>query len=121
MITTDVQFHTFWQWLQREDGSYKNNFTYNGAEALFNYLDELSDEMGENMEYDPIAWCVEYSEYPSAWDAMQEYQPDDMPVEGEDGDDLLEVQEKNEAKALEWLQDNTTVIEFDGGVIIADF
>jgi hypothetical protein len=52
---------------------------------------------------------------------MEQYQPEDMPVEGEEGDDLVEIQEKNEAEALRWLQDNTQVIEFDGGIIVQEF
>ena len=115
-ITYDYEFS---DWIKQSD-SYKNNFTFEGANALQAYIDELSE--GQNIEFDPIAWCVEYTEYKSAWEAMEQYQPDDMPVEGEPGDDLLEVQEKNEIAALEWLQDQTSVIELDGGgIIVADF
>ena len=53
---------------------------------------------------------------------MQEYQSEDMPNEGEEGDDLTEIQEKNEAEAKRWLEDRTQVIEVEGGgVIIAQF
>lgn len=48
--------------------------------------------------------------YESAYEAMEQYQPADMPLEGEDGDDLEEVTEKNEKAAREWLEDQTTVI-----------
>lgn len=99
-----------------------DQFTYEGKRALFNYLEQLEDDMGEEIELDVIALCCDYTEYPSAWDAMKEYQPDDMPVEGEEGDDLEEIQEKNEKAAHEWLSERTTVIDVKkGGVIIQAF
>ena len=49
---------------------------------------------------------------------MQEYQPEDMPIEGEPGDDLVEIQEKNETEALKWLEERTQVILVEGGKII---
>jgi len=103
-------------------GSYENNFSYDGKKALYDYFEQYEDEIGDEIEFDPIAICCEYSEYDTAWDAMEQYQPNDMPVEGEDGDDLLETQEKNEAEALRWLQDKTQVIEVkNGGIIILQF
>jgi hypothetical protein len=100
----------------------KNTFSYEGKKALFNYLEQYEEETGEELELDPIALCCEYSEYNSAYEAMKEYQPDDMPMMGEEGDDLTEIAEKNEAEALSWLQDRTMVIEVEGGgVIIAQF
>lgn len=101
--------------------SYKGNFTGEGKEALFDYLEEYEEATGEQIELDIIALCCEYSEYSTAWEAMEQYQPDDMPTEGEEGDDLIEIQTKNERKALEWLEEKTMVISFDGGVIILDF
>lgn len=102
--------------------AHKDNFTYQGKRALFDYLENLSKETGEDIELDNVALCVEYTEYENAYEAMQAYQPDDMPVEGEDGDDLTEVQAKNEEAAHKWLEDRTTVIDVEGGaVIIADF
>jgi hypothetical protein len=99
-----------------------NNFSSEGMKALFSHLNDFEEQSGDEIELDPIALCCEYTEYDSAYDAMEQYQPEDMPVEGEDGDDLLEVQEKNEKEALSWLQDRTTVIEVEGGkVIIQNF
>ena len=42
--------------------SYKDNFSRSGLYALYDYLDSLSDDMGEDIEYDPIAFCCEYGE-----------------------------------------------------------
>jgi hypothetical protein len=44
---------------------------------------------------------------------MEQYHPDDMPVEGEPGDDLLEIAEKNEQAAREWLDERTTVLDVE--------
>ena len=57
---------------------------------------------------------------------MKQYQPDDMPVvdlqeHNGDGMDLVEVSEASEKLALDWLQEHTQVIPFDGGIIIQDF
>jgi len=41
----------------------KENFSIFGLRALFQYLDGLSDDTGENIEFDPIAFCCEFSEY----------------------------------------------------------
>jgi hypothetical protein len=98
------------------------NFSYDGKRALFDYLEELEKGSEEEMELDVIGLCCDFSEYKSAYEAMEQYQPEDMPVEGEPGDDLIEIQEKNEEAALEWLNDRTMVIEVEGGgVIIQNF
>lgn len=107
--------------------SRRDNFSRGGLFALYEYLDALSEDLGEDIEYDPIAFCCDYTEYSSAWKAMEQYQPEDMPTIDDEPDengrgmDLEELGEAQEAAALEWLQDRTTVIEFDGGVIIQNF
>ena len=39
-----------------------DNFSYEGLEVLFDYLDNLSDDIGEPIELDVIALCCEYYE-----------------------------------------------------------
>tara|TARA_R100001129_G_scaffold166940_2_gene134267 strand:- start:1429 stop:1767 length:339 start_codon:yes stop_codon:yes gene_type:complete len=41
----------------------KENFSYDGLKTLFQYLDNLSEDCGENIEFDPIAFCCEFGEY----------------------------------------------------------
>lgn len=41
----------------------KDNFSYGGLRLLFQHLDVLSDNIGEHIEFDPIALCCEFSEY----------------------------------------------------------
>jgi len=41
----------------------KDNFSYDGLKTLFQYLDNLSEDCGENIEFDPVSLCCEFSEY----------------------------------------------------------
>jgi len=111
--------------------TYKNNFSYNGKKALFDYLEEYSESVWEDVDLDTVALCCDYTEYDTAWEAMEAYQSEDMPVvdlqeysdtHNGEGMDLVEIQEEQEKMALEWLQERTIVIEVEGGgVIIANF
>ena len=40
-----------------------DNFSYEGLTALYGYLTELEEDGGQEFEFDPIAWCCEYTEY----------------------------------------------------------
>jgi hypothetical protein len=46
-----------------QSSNYKNNFSYEGLTALFEYIEELEDDCDEEIEFDMIALCCEYSEY----------------------------------------------------------
>ena len=94
-----ISNHDFWQWLQNS-GSYKDNFTYQGSKALIEHLEQCEEDTGEKIQFDPIALCCEFSEYK----------------------DLNEIKENyTNIKSMNDLHDHTQVIEFDGGVIIAEF
>ena len=92
----------------------KDQFSYNGLTALYNYLEET---FGEDREYDyvldVIGLCCEFSEYDNALDAALNYNR------------LINVEslteDEKEKNALEFLRDNTLVITFEGGIIIQDF
>lgn len=100
--------------------TYKNNFTYEGKQALFNYLEELSNDIGEDIELDTVALCCEYTEYATADEAASNYFEYEGMVYDEDGGETLTVEEV-EQKAIEFLEYRTQVITFEGGVIIQDF
>jgi len=82
-------------------------WSYSGACALAEYLDDMDEETGEETELDIVAIRCDFTEYSSALEAAKDH--DYKTDEDED---------EQEEKALEWLQDKTTVIEFKGGVII---
>lgn len=89
------------------------NWSWGGAWALVKYLENLEHSTDTKIEFDLVAFCVEYSEYDSILQAAKNY---DVPFL-EDGEN----QEEKEAIALEWFQDRTTVIQFDGGIILQNF
>lgn len=97
--------------------TYKNSFSYEGLNALFDYFEEYERDVndGEEIDFDMVAICCEFSEYDSALEGANEYGfklPD-----GNHNSDA-----DNEAIAIEWLRDRTQVIEMEnGGVIIQNF
>ena len=52
----------FVDWFRGSD-TYKNNFSYDGLNSLFDYFEELEEQMENEMDFDPIAICCEFSEY----------------------------------------------------------
>lgn len=90
-----------------------DNFSYAGRAALFAYLEELERDTGEEMELDVIALCCDWAEYKSAVAAAEEY--------GWTRALSMDDDEAEEA-ALDYLRENTQVIDMDGaGVIIQGF
>jgi hypothetical protein len=97
MIYTEVTKYNFVNTLRRDDYA---SWSYEGAEALYDYFEQLSEDTDQNIEFDPVAIRCEFTEY----------------------EDLDEIKETYDCiKRLEDLHDYTQVIEFDGGIIIADF
>ena len=62
----------FINWFRSSD-TYRNNFSYEGLSSLFDYLDMIEDSTGEELEFDPIALCCEFSEYDSLEDLIDDY------------------------------------------------
>jgi len=93
-----------------------DNFSRPALVALFDYLDQLEQDLGEEQELDVIALCCEWTEYRDAIEAAEAYgwEAPEIP-EGEERDDT------SDRKALEFLQDQTHVVEFDGGVLVLNF
>jgi len=104
-----------------QDRRDSQNFSREGLFALYDAITEYEEAIGEEQDFDPVAICCEFSEYPTAWDAILEYSPEDMPTIDGEGLDLVEIQEEQEKEALRWLENKTRVIVFDGGVIISSF
>ena len=63
----------FSQFCDSFSDSYKNNFTYSGKQALFDYLEEYEKGTGEEVELDPIALCCEYTEYENFEELKKDY------------------------------------------------
>ena len=112
----------FGQFCDAFSDTYKNNFSYAGKRALFDYLEEYEADAGTEVELDTVALCCEYSEYENALEAAAQYAG--CPLA-----DKEQTPEEQETAALEWLQDRTQVIPFSNqtgdtikaGIIIANF
>ena len=79
-----------------------DNFTREGLFALFEYLTQLEEDCGVEMEFDPIALCCEFTEYANLEEFHDAY--------------------SDECATLEDIQEETTVIQIDDeAFIIQDF
>ena len=100
MIVNTINQCLFRQTFQNYDRG--DQFSYEGLNALFDYLEELSEDMGANIELDVIALCCEFSEYADLEDIKSHYSNTTL----ESFDDLHE---------------HTQAIQFKTGIIIQDF
>lgn len=101
--------------------TYKDNFSYDGLTALYDYFIELENDTDTPIELDIVAIVCEYSEYESALECANTYGYDKHIQSVIDSNEPDTVEGANEQDALEWLQERTRVITFDGGIIIAQF
>lgn len=74
--------------------SLRTNFSYDGASALYEYYDELSDDLGEDIEFDLVAIRAEWSEY-----TLDEYNQE-FGLELEDLDELEKLLEKDDIRYI---------------------
>lgn len=78
-----------------------NQFSYDALEAMYDFFEELSEDMGEPFELDVIAVCCDWAEYNDIADVIQDYW---------------------DIESLEDLHDHTMVIELPNeGVVIQQF
>ena len=113
-------------------------FSYQAREALYDHLNELSEDIGEPIELDVIGICCDYSEFDSAIEAASEHgwvneiDPDEYRDDEDDhrtSDDMIadmiadqgDYFDDVEESALDWLNERTSVITFDSGVVIQAF
>ena len=97
-----------------------DQFSCAALDALFDYLEEMEEGSGEEMELDVIAICCDFTEYDSATEAAMAYNW--TAFERDEDEDEDEHAERSDAEALDWLRDRTSVIDVPGGaVVIQDF
>jgi len=77
-------------------------FSYDALTALYEWLEEIAEDTGTAYELDVIALYCEFTEYSDLVEVCEDYSGTDI-------------------ESLSDLRDHTTVIEFDGGLIIQDF
>ena len=100
-------------------------WTWSGARALAEYLEQLEEETGEEMEMDVCAIRCDFSEYDSLQDWLMEHHGAETLAFAlqYSGIDLDGDEDEEEIDDLirSYIQDYGTVIEFDGGVIVSCF
>ena len=97
----------------RMDRGYQ--FGYNGWNAIGDYLENLSDDIGEDVEVDIVAICCEYSMSDSVDDFWNEYGK----YSSIDPEEWEEMDEEEKLEAIEnYLQENTSVVTCQENLII---
>jgi len=71
MLIKRVNFNDFLEEFERHGR--KDQFSYNGKKALFDYLEQLSEDIGEAIELDVVALCCEFSEYKNLKEFNRDY------------------------------------------------
>ena len=91
----------------------KGEFSREGLEILFNYIEELEQNIGEEIELDVIALCCEYAES-TIEELITDYSIDISDCDPDDGEDIKET-------VMEYMEYNTTVcgVTSDGYVVYA--
>ena len=104
MIIQTVNEHAFRQaFINYNRG---DQFSYEGMAALFEWLEDLADDTGTPYELDVIALCCEFTEYSDFEEVHANYS---------------DLASDAAIRSIDDLRDHTSVIEFNGGLIIQDF
>ena len=105
-IDRDTFINTFDQY-GRSD-----NFTRAARAALFEYYEQLEEDLGEDIEFDCIAICCDWGEHEN-WIQWADDYGFDVPDEYDDEEAVDFI--------YEHLRDNTQIIEFNGGILVQAF
>ena len=114
-INSGLEFAAeFAQWPQRKD-----QFSRPALHALYEFLDEASNGLGEDIELDVVGLCCEWAEYKNLAELCEDYSEHFYNTRF----DLVTVatEEACLTSCIDDLRDQTTVIEFDGGLLVEQF
>jgi len=106
MIYKEINENTFAYELSKNKD---NGFTYNGAIALYDYLDQT----GEDIAFDPVALRCEFSEITKE-ELLEEYS---YLIDEED----YENEEEKEKAIFEEIEDDNILIEVDENTFIISY
>ena len=73
-ITDTITLSRFRDYFYQSD-QYKDSFSCEGLEALYNYLWDFSEEMGKDIEMDYVSFSCEFSEYEDFKHFEEDYKP----------------------------------------------
>ena len=105
-IVQTVDIHSFRDAFKHANR--ESNFSYEGLEILFDHLENLSEETGEDFNLDVIALCCEYEEA-SWYDVAENYN-----IDLSDCEDDSEIQDT----IYEYLTENTSVCGYDDEIVV---
>jgi hypothetical protein len=97
-----------------------SSFSNAGAYALVEYLEQLEEETGEEIEFDHVAIRCDFSEHDSLVDWANDYFGNDNWRDNVNCDYEADEDELDE-KIREYIQERGQLIEFDGGIIVSSF
>jgi hypothetical protein len=95
--------------------TYKNNFSYEGKKALYDYLIEYEDSTNTEIEMDIVAFCCEFNEFENIEEYMGEYDYTTK-IKKED----YQNDEDFKKAVFEYIEEKTTLIKIpnsDGFII----
>ena len=98
-MKTSVNFSQFCDAFRAADRN--ENFSYDAKRALYDFLEEVADDTGEEYELDVIALCCEFAES-DVEELIADYNIDVSDAEG-DEEEQAEIVE-------EFLNDNTMIV-----------
>jgi len=110
-------------------------WSYNGAKALAEYLEEYEEECGVELELDVVALRCDFSEYTSLIEWAEEHFANFReefgidyinPVTGESEDQSVQdcdgyFHDETLDSIVEYIRERGQLIEFEGGVIVSEF
>ena len=82
-------------------GTYKNQFSYEGKIALYEYLTQLEEDTGFEMELDAIAICCDFTEYDEFTEFLEDYE---------------DYAKEHNIKEIDDIAEHTQLIRYDGGL-----
>ncbi|MGI9159688.1 MAG: hypothetical protein ACR2K1_08045 [Saprospiraceae bacterium] len=89
-----------------------DNFSYDGLRVLFEYFEQLEDDIGEEMELDVIGICCDFAE--SDWRSIAA----DYSIEIDENEN----EEEQEAQVLDYLADHDVLIgQSETGIVYRKF
>ena len=95
-------------------------WSYSGARALCEYLEQMEEDSGAEIEFCPVAIRCDFSEFESLEDWAKDYFSDWIVDLDIDVNEVLKDGSRDD-KIREYINERGQLIEFDGGVIVSSF
>lgn len=95
------------------------NWSWAGARALAEHLEQLEEDCGEELEFDRVAIRCDYAQYNSLREWAKEYCGDSWREDMGFEEDTTE--EDEEETIRDFIQDNGALLEFEDGIIVSSF